>query len=91
MSDPKPHDFFGIDLEVDQAPVTLRFIQKPLKEQFIDAAEAMSRNHGGPRHEFHNPRCPKLSTRGEKACRCGAEPLEAVFEDSLEDFSPGEE
>ena len=36
-----------------------------------------------PPHEFHSPACPKWLTKGKKACRCGACPLEAIFEDAM--------
>ena len=38
----------------------------------------------GPPMEYHNPRCPKWLTQGKKACRCGAAPMEGIFEDELE-------
>lgn len=29
---------------------------------------------------FHDRECPKILTKGEKACRCGAAPLEAMLD-----------
>lgn len=45
------------------------------------AAKHLLANYGGPRQEFHNPKCPKILTRGEKACRCGDSPTEGMFDD----------
>lgn len=45
----------------------------------------MLKDHGGPDIELHHFKCPKITSGGVKACRCGAAPLEAIFEDALEE------
>ena len=54
-------------------------------ENIARAAELIRNNYGEPEIEYHSPRCPKLLSEGKMACRCGACPLEAVFEDALEE------
>lgn len=58
--------------------------QKPLTpEMFLEwMDEWEQRDWMAPQTEFHHPDCPKL-TDGNKACRCGMCPLEAIFEDEL--------
>jgi hypothetical protein len=64
----------------------LRFEHVPMTpERFREVSERMLAEHGEPEHEYHHPQCPKILTKGERACRCGAAPLEAVFEDELAD------
>ena len=76
-------DFFSVDRGVIADPI--RF-QEPLMltpEVFVEICEKMLADHGGPRREYHSPTCPKILTQGERACRCGAAPTEAIFEDTF--------
>jgi hypothetical protein len=62
------------------------FRGRPLTPELLEeAAEMMLKDHGGPDIELHHFKCPKITSGGVKACRCGAAPLEAIFEDALEE------
>jgi hypothetical protein len=54
------------------------------RELFEQGLQAMLNWKPQPDIEYHDPCCPKWLTHGQKACRCGVAPLEAVFEDELE-------
>lgn len=85
-SDPPSDIFFDVDHphEGEDFQNRISFEQHPWTlEWFQEVSERILADHGGgPPHEFHDPKCPKLLTNGEKACRCGARPLEAIFEDA---------
>jgi hypothetical protein len=53
-------------------------------ELLRDAADRMLADRGRPDIEMHHYRCPKITSNGTKACRCGGSPLEWIFEDELE-------
>lgn len=73
-------------------PVEVRFAHwciyergEPLTPELLEAAaERMRADHGAPAVEYHHPLCPKITSGGRLACRCGAAPLEALLEDDLE-------
>jgi len=65
----------GIEEDATQWPLT--------PEEFEELWERAMRPSPPP-IEVHHPRCPKILTRCRKACRCGAAPTEAIFEDELD-------
>jgi hypothetical protein len=61
---------------------------RPLTREDLErAADLIRQNYGRVEPELHHPKCPKYLTQGKKACRCGACPEEAAFEDELENPS----
>jgi hypothetical protein len=79
--------FFDVDHphEGDDFQSRISLKQRPLTpELFHELSERMLADHGGgPPIEFHHPECPKILTKGERACRCGAAPTEWIFEEAL--------
>lgn len=53
------------------------------REMIEEAYRRCVKSFGTVYTELHHPRCPKFVTQGEKACRCGACPMEALLEDDL--------
>lgn len=74
--------FAGVDRSVAVCAVpAMTLLSYEGVERLLCAFEA---DFGSSRPiELHNPRCPKWTTRGKRACRCGAAPTEAAFEDEL--------
>ncbi len=50
-------------------------------ENMRQAFEIIGRFRARPPIVYHHSTCPKILTQGTKACRCGAAPVEALFED----------
>lgn len=73
-------DIFGIDRGVASPTVITGCVLTP--EYFEAARVSMLANFGSPPVEMHAPTCPKIRTRGRKACRCGSVPSEAWCEDA---------
>jgi hypothetical protein len=85
MSKDDRHPIFGIDFGFDSKSVSVFTTEgRLMEEELVEAAELAKKDFGRLGHEYHSPKCPKITTQGKKACRCGAAPLEAVFEDELE-------
>lgn len=77
----EPGDIFGIDRGVAESTIIVTGRFTP--EAFMEAAEKMKADFGRLEIEMHAPHCPKIRTKGRKACRCGSRPTEAIFEDAI--------
>jgi hypothetical protein len=77
----EPGDVFGIDYGVAESTIIVTGRFTP--EAFIEVAEKMKADFGRPEIEMHAPWCPKIRTKGRKACRCSCRPLEGAIEDAI--------
>jgi hypothetical protein len=77
------HLFDGVDRQWS-GDVYANVTPKPLTLEDIERAMQLVEERAPvPWEEIHHPRCPKITSRGERACRCGSAPTEAAFEDEL--------
>lgn len=79
MSTP-PDGYAGIDRQVMLIPP--RHGKAAILEQVLAVSMRIA-DVDRPMVELHNPRCPKWTSQGRRACRCGTALTEGVFEDAL--------
>lgn len=82
---PSDTPFAGINLSFSKNELVTDGVRLTweLMEEMLDRIVENGLLWPQPQTEFHNPKCPKLLTGGEKACRCSTAPWEGVFEDEL--------
>src|SRR5687768_8958060 len=78
--DPGAYQTWRSGTAKDAEPLTAEKLERAIENY---RARVASGFYDQPEVELHHPQCPRWTTQGQKACRCGTNPLEALLEDDM--------